>query len=304
MTDQGPNKPQSEQQQRSSSPTKATASLPTISTPTPNQRAKSTSLNTTDLPPAPATVVVPPTPITPVTTTSNSGVNSLSMDKKSTTLQPTEEENVQYESPDEGSDMDASPHRTTASPSTSRDANDNSASRPALPPHAVPHRVASTPVPRSEMMAPPQEKERDDSALLQSPPTFVPAGKHSSSPHLFSAQRTPSPSSPAPMNMRDRLKRAHKRQSTSHVVHETTLGLQQEDEEGQRVVNQYKIGENLGKGAYASVVLGIDVGSGDKYVSRVLVPGSALSHAIGHQGVLKIASAEASSDGASSADGS
>lgn len=209
---------------------------------------------------------------------------------------------MQYESPDESSDLDASP-KPRSSPSLSHSG--ETTSRPALPPHAVPHRVASTPVTRSEMMAPVQDKERDDSALLQSPPAFVPAGLPNSSPHLFSAQRTPSPSSPGPAGIKDRLLRANKRQSSSHVVRETTLGLQHEDDEGARVVNQYKIGDSLGKGAYATVELGIDVSTGKKYVSLLAACFGVcvLTHYSGYQRVFQVAPPETGSHGASSAAG-
>lgn len=252
MTGKGPS-PQRPQQR---------SSLPSIVTPA----GRENSLQTDDLPTPPETVVVPPTPITP--SSSNSGPkNHFLGTAPQTTLQPTPEESV-YESPDESSDMEAAPSpRSSGEPSSSNNETPEASSRRALPPHAVPHRVSSTPVPRSEMMAPVQEKERDDSALLQSPPAFVPAGLPNASPHLFSAQRTPSPSSPRPSGFKDRMMRAHKRQSSAHVVHETTLGLQHEDDEGARVVNQYKIGHSLGKGAYASVELGIDVSTGEKYVS-------------------------------------
>lgn len=37
------------------------------------------------------------------------------------------------------------------------------------------------------------------------------------------------------------------------------------------MINQYSIGKSLGKGAYASVSLGIDVGTGEQYVSGLTV---------------------------------
>ncbi|CAK9786665.1 Pkinase-domain-containing protein [Cutaneotrichosporon oleaginosum] len=248
MTDQGPPR----------LPTKPRNTLPTIATPTASSRAttRGDSLQTADLP-LPETVIVPPTPVS--ASPASSGPRNVNPSAPPHTLQPMPEEAVQYESPDENSDRDASPRV-----SLSKDD-----ARPALPPHPVPHRVASTPVPRSESMAPQgKEKERDDSALLQSPPSFVPVGLPDSSPHLFSAQRTPSPSSPGPSRLRDRIMRQHKRQSSAHVVRETTLGLQHEDDDGARVINQYKIGNSLGSGAYASVVLGIDVGDGKEYAIK------------------------------------
>jgi [calcium/calmodulin-dependent protein kinase] kinase len=36
------------------------------------------------------------------------------------------------------------------------------------------------------------------------------------------------------------------------------------------MINQYRIGRSLGKGAYAKVELGVDVGTGKEYVSEPL----------------------------------
>jgi [calcium/calmodulin-dependent protein kinase] kinase len=50
-------------------------------------------------------------------------------------------------------------------------------------------------------------------------------------------------------------------------VRETIYGEQRNTLAGERVVNQYRLGKKLGKGAYATVTLAIDVGTGDDYVS-------------------------------------
>lgn len=44
-------------------------------------------------------------------------------------------------------------------------------------------------------------------------------------------------------------------------------GQQRSTDDGHRMVNQYKIGRSLGKGAYATVELAVDVGTGTEYVS-------------------------------------
>ena len=42
-------------------------------------------------------------------------------------------------------------------------------------------------------------------------------------------------------------------------------GHQRSTEDGQRMVNQYRIGESIGRGAYAKVEKGVDVGTGQEY---------------------------------------
>ncbi|WRT65376.1 uncharacterized protein IL334_002319 [Kwoniella shivajii] len=77
-----------------------------------------------------------------------------------------------------------------------------------------------------------------------------------------------SPSRPAsPSSPRYRPKGLHhRRTSSTHRVRETTDGHQTSTEDGARMINQYKIGRSLGKGAYAKVELGVDVGSGKEYI--------------------------------------
>ena len=41
------------------------------------------------------------------------------------------------------------------------------------------------------------------------------------------------------------------------------------NEKGQRMVNQYALGPLIGRGAYGNVEKGIDVGTGQEYVSRL-----------------------------------
>jgi calcium/calmodulin-dependent protein kinase kinase 2 len=43
-------------------------------------------------------------------------------------------------------------------------------------------------------------------------------------------------------------------------------GEQRSTDTGERMVNQYRIGQSIGKGAYANVELGVDVGTGQEYV--------------------------------------
>jgi [calcium/calmodulin-dependent protein kinase] kinase len=74
--------------------------------------------------------------------------------------------------------------------------------------------------------------------------------------------RSPSPSSPhyrpRPLHQR--------RASSTHQVRETTDGETRNTESGDRMVNQYKIGRALGRGAYATVESAVDVGTGIEYV--------------------------------------
>ncbi|WWD16831.1 hypothetical protein CI109_101263 [Kwoniella shandongensis] len=79
-----------------------------------------------------------------------------------------------------------------------------------------------------------------------------------------SRPRSPSPSSP---HFRPRTLH-HRRTSSTHRVRETTDGHQRSTEDGQRMINQYRIGESLGQGAYAKVEIGVDVGSGKKYAVK------------------------------------
>lgn len=55
--------------------------------------------------------------------------------------------------------------------------------------------------------------------------------------------------------------------SSTHRVRETTDGETKSTEDGQRMVNQYRMGPSIGQGAYAKVELGVDVGTGIEYVS-------------------------------------
>jgi hypothetical protein len=51
-----------------------------------------------------------------------------------------------------------------------------------------------------------------------------------------------------------------------YSVLETLNAKQHQTEEGQRMVNQYRLGPTIGKGGYATVEKGIDVGTGKEYV--------------------------------------
>jgi [calcium/calmodulin-dependent protein kinase] kinase len=98
-----------------------------------------------------------------------------------------------------------------------------------------------------------------------------------------SRSRSPSPSSP---HYRPRPPQ-HRRLSSTHRVRETMDGETRNTETGDRMVNQYKIGRPLGRGAYATVESAIDVGSGIEYVSRCT--SCARTHIrLGHEGVFKI----------------
>ncbi|WWC68906.1 uncharacterized protein I206_102842 [Kwoniella pini CBS 10737] len=79
-----------------------------------------------------------------------------------------------------------------------------------------------------------------------------------------SPSRPPSPSSPRyrPKGLH------HRRTSSTHRVRETTHGTQTSTDDGQRIINQYKIGRRLGQGAYAKVELAVDVGTGQEYAVK------------------------------------
>lgn len=48
---------------------------------------------------------------------------------------------------------------------------------------------------------------------------------------------------------------------------ETANGQQRRAEDGETMVNQYRIGKGLGRGGFAQVELAVDVGTGIEYVS-------------------------------------
>lgn len=73
----------------------------------------------------------------------------------------------------------------------------------------------------------------------------------------------PAPSSPHAYPKRI----GHRRESSTHRVKETPNGLQRSTEDGEVMVNQYRIGKGLGKGGFAKVELAVDVGTGKEYVS-------------------------------------
>ena len=98
--------------------------------------------------------------------------------------------------------------------------------------------------------------------------SFVPSP--AASPSALSPQRTrshpTSPRSASPTSPYFRPK-DHRRESSTHRVRETVDGEQRSTEDGQRMINQYKIGKALGKGAYATVESGVDIGTGIEYVN-------------------------------------
>lgn len=120
-----------------------------------------------------------------------------------------------------------------------------------------------------------------------SPPSISTPLPVSASPSVFTTVRSPSPSSPS---LRPKGTH-HRRTSSAHRVRETIDGTQTANEDGERMINQYKIGMSLGQGAYAKVELGVDINTGLKYVSLALpIPLSSLMMCspTGNQRVFKI----------------
>lgn len=60
-----------------------------------------------------------------------------------------------------------------------------------------------------------------------------------------------------------------RRNSSTHRVLETLDAKHHANDKGQRMVNQYALGPLIGRGAYGNVEKGIDVGTGQEYVSRL-----------------------------------
>lgn len=195
---------------------------------------------------APQTVVSPPTPIDGP----KGGILGVDFPKPPP-ASTVSEEPVQYESPDEG-DEHAVPALTSTSTAQSTNA-------PSLPPPSRGHSTISSSSFASSGL--------DDVSVTHSSPSISTTSLSGplplSSPHLFpiggSSLR---PSSP---DFRPNT-RGGRRQSSQHKVRETVSGEQRTGLDGQRMINQYRIGKKLGHGAYASVMLGLDVGTGTEYV--------------------------------------
>ncbi|WVO14779.1 hypothetical protein L204_102417 [Cryptococcus depauperatus] len=107
-------------------------------------------------------------------------------------------------------------------------------------------------------------QESPPSIDIDSPTFLRPVSPPIATPLALSPLRSPSPSSPSfrPKGL------SHRRTSSTHRVRETIDGTQRNTEEGERVINQYKIGKSLGQGAYAKVELAIDVESGVEYAIK------------------------------------
>ncbi|ODN87084.1 CAMKK/CAMKK-META protein kinase [Cryptococcus wingfieldii CBS 7118] len=76
--------------------------------------------------------------------------------------------------------------------------------------------------------------------------------------------RSPSPSSPS---FRPRVAH-HRRASSTHRVRETIDGTQTASKDGERMINQYRIGTCIGQGAYAKVELATDINTGIEYAIK------------------------------------
>ncbi|WVR04119.1 hypothetical protein IAU60_001118 [Kwoniella sp. DSM 27419] len=177
----------------------------------------------------PATIVSPPSPIDTKDTPSPAFAYP---PKKDTLSAPTTEEPVQYDSPEEDEEnTEPKPDYEAKGPSDSLG-----------------------PAPTSGVLS---------SHLSASP-------RKDYTMHLPDSpgpSRTPSrPVSPSSAQYHRPRGLHHRRTSSTHRVRETTDGQQSNTEDGERMINQYRIGKSLGKGAFASVELGIDVGTGVEYL--------------------------------------
>lgn len=222
-----------QQQQRGSGPSQARRDLGTLAATAPRP----------NLLVPPATIVSPPTPIEP-------RADSLSFPFETTPQAPIVEEVFTYDSPDEDDD-DSSILPT-----------------PPPPPRTFLDRGSSTgsmPISKTSMSSMASSSSKTDDSSFQSPPTSYPGSLPSSSPHLFAELgRVPSPSSPS---YGPTLMRQHRRQSSQHRVRETIYAEERNTIDGARLINQYRMGKHLGRGAYATVELAMDVGTGIQYVS-------------------------------------
>lgn len=208
------------------------------------------------LPPGgpPATIVSPPTPVTPVDNPLQLGGSAV----------PSEvlilEEPEEYESP--GEDVE------TASTASSSFVHTPAQQSMNVPPQFSVSRgnssSSSAPAPFStpyDSMSPGVTGKNLSSLVANPAPT-------PSSPRVY-MPRIPSPSA-GTQDSRPQVtgkERRHRRESSTHRVRETIYGETRSTVDGQRMVNQYRLGKTLGKGSYASVEHAIDVGTGIEYVS-------------------------------------
>lgn len=187
-----------------------------------------------------------------------------------------------------------SPTRISSSPGRlSLDVSSSSSSSSPGGPYAA-NEFSLSPMGDSSLLVPesPDTRPADDlsrsssDASSSSHTSQTPSGSHAHQ-HHHPLVRTHSPSSPhyRPKGLH------HRRTSSTHRVKESE-GQTRNDEDGARLVNQYKIGKSLGQGAYAKVELAIDLQSGEEYVSQVESPLflSDVSKLIrlGDQGILQV----------------
>ncbi|KAI9632262.1 kinase-like domain-containing protein, partial [Dioszegia hungarica] len=86
---------------------------------------------------------------------------------------------------------------------------------------------------------------------------------------FFSASPFSSPGLPMPSSPQAYPKTpGHRRHSSTHRVKETPNGHQRSTEDGETMINEYKIGKPLGKGGFAKVELAVHVGTGEEYAIK------------------------------------
>jgi [calcium/calmodulin-dependent protein kinase] kinase len=181
----------------------------------------------------PSTIISPPSPID-----STHSIPIVSSPAAASSTPGSQEQELQYESPEEDEETEVAP-----SPRP----------KPTRRPRSADDSLNAKPMAADALSVSPS---RDSSLLL---PVTPDAEGNPTIP------RPPSPSSP---HYRPK-PHHHRRTSSTHRVRETVHGEQRNTEDGERMVNQYRIGKSLGKGAYATVELGVDVGTGEEYVSRI-----------------------------------
>ncbi|KAL7419884.1 hypothetical protein Q5752_005800 [Cryptotrichosporon argae] len=199
----------------------------------------------------PETVVSPPSPIEP---------SSSYFQHAPAPTSPTE---VQYDSPESDDDDDGN-----AGPShvSSPSARPPAPRRPSDQLGSYAFGLGLGPV----VASPCETLLHPVSPPLSAPSTLPSASaSRAGSPALSRLPSSVCPRSPSPSSPHYRPKGAgHRRESSHHVVRETTYGAQSRTEDGERMVNQYKIGRSLGKGAYAKVELAVDVSTGKEYAIK------------------------------------
>jgi [calcium/calmodulin-dependent protein kinase] kinase len=223
----------------------------------------------------PATIVSPPSPIEPSSSTlsSSTGIGSPLVFSSSPASDSGAEDGQCYAR----GHTTSPPGRAAASRSSGHDYARSprpiAATSLSLSPRFVSPATNQSELPESPRSTSPANHNRRDSLAVPVPTTGSPLAQTPETDggdHYFARATSPSPSSSprvTPSSPHAYPKRiGHRRESSTHRVKETPNGQQRSTADGETMVNQYRIGKPLGKGGFAKVELAVDVGTGIEYV--------------------------------------